>query len=79
MVNSPQSSRNTGALGKSLFPNIGVGSDIKKPSFFAENTLTASGENNIQIKKKEKAGVSHYLIAGAIVAGLIYFASTKLD
>jgi len=63
---------------RSIFPNVGAGV-IPKQDYSASKTFTQAGENDIQIKKKESANVGHYLIGAALVAGLIYYASTQLD
>lgn len=78
MTNTPQSSRVAGIYNKSIFPQVSS-SQFSTPSYFAEKTFTQSGESNIQIKQKESANLLHYLIGAAIVAGLIYYASKKLD
>ncbi len=78
MTNTPQSSRVAGAMNKSIFGNVGI-QQLAKPTYFAEKTFTQAGENDIQIKQKEKATLVNYIIGAAVVVGLIYFASTKLD
>ena len=78
MTNTPQSSRVAGAMNKSIFGNVGI-QQLAKPTYFAEKTFTQAGENNIQIKQKERATLMNYIIGAAVVVGLIYFASTKLD
>ena len=78
MVNAPQSSRVAGSMTRDMFPNVGAGV-IKAPSYFAEKTITQAGENDIQIKQKEKANGLHYIVGAALIAGLVYYASTKLD
>jgi len=78
MVNAPQSSRIAGSTTRSMFPDVGAGV-IKAPSYFAEKTITQAGENDIQIKQKEKANGLHYIVGAALIAGLVYYASTKLD
>ena len=78
MPNVPQSSRVAGSLTRSLFPNITSGV-IPKSSYSAEKTFTQAGENDIQIKQKEKAKVLHYIIGVTVIVGLIYYASTKLN
>jgi len=78
MVNAPQSSRVAGSTTRSMFPDVGAGV-IKTPSYFAEKTFTQTGENDIQIKQKEKANGLHYIVGAALIAGLVYYASTKLD
>jgi hypothetical protein len=78
MVNSPQSSRVAGSYNKSIFPQVSS-SQLATPSYFAEKTFTQSGENNIQIKQKESANLLHYLIGAAVIVGLVYYASKKLD
>ena len=78
MVNAPQSSRVAGSLTRSLFPNVGSGV-IPKPSYFADKTFTQAGENDIQIKQKEKANLLHYVVGAAIIVGLVIFVSKKLD
>lgn len=77
-MNAPQSSRVAGAMNTSIFPNVGAGV-IPKPSYFAEKTFTQAGEDNIQIKQKESANVLHYLIGAALIVGLVFYASKKLD
>ena len=77
-MNTPQSSRVAGAMNKSIFGNVGI-QQLAKPTYFAEKTFTQAGENDIQIKQKEKATLVNYIIGAAVVVGLIYFASTKLD
>jgi len=78
MTNTPQSSRVAGAMNKSIFGNVGI-QQLAKPTYFAEKTFTQAGENDIQIKQKERATLVNYIIGAAVVVGLIYFASTKLD
>ena len=78
MVNAPQSSRIAGSTTRSMFPDVGAGV-IKAPSYFAEKTITQAGENDIQIKQKEKANGLHYIVGAVLIAGLVYYASTKLD
>ena len=78
MVNAPQSSRVAGSMTRDMFPDVGAGV-IKAPSYFAEKTITQAGENDIQIKQKEKANGLHYIFGAALIAGLVYYASTKLD
>ena len=78
MVNAPQSSRIAGSTTRSMFPDVGAGV-IKAPSYFTEKTITQAGENDIQIKQKEKANGLHYIVGAALIAGLVYYASTKLD
>ena len=78
MVNAPQSSRVAGSTTRSMFPDVGAGV-IKKPSYWAEKTFTQAGENNIQIKQKESANALHYIVGLAVIVGLVYYASTKLD
>ena len=77
-MNAPQSSRVAGSMTRSMFPDVGAGV-IKAPSYFAEKTITQAGENDIQIKQKERATLMNYIIGAAVVVGLIYYASTKLD
>ena len=77
-MNTPQSSRIAGTMTRSMFPDVGAGV-IKKPSYFAEKTFTQAGENNIQIKQKESANALHYIVGLAVIVGLVYYASTKLD
>ena len=78
MVNAPQSSRIAGSTTRSMFPDVGAGV-IKAPSYFAEKTITQAGENDIQIKQKEKANPLHFIVGAALIVGLVYYASTKLD
>ncbi len=78
MVNSPQSSRVAGSYNRSLFTNAAVAS-IPKDSYYAMKTFTQAGENDIQIKKKERANVLHYFAGAAVVVGLVYYAATQLD
>ena len=78
MTNTPQSSRVAGAMNKSIFGNVGI-QQLAKPTYFAEKTFTQAGENDIQIKQKERATLMNYIIGAAVVVGLIYYASTKLD
>lgn len=77
-MNAPQSSRVAGSYNRDLFTNVAVASTPNN-AYYAEKMFTQAGENNIQIKKKESANVGHYLIGAAIIVGLIYYASTKLD
>jgi len=78
MANSPQSSRLTSNLNKSLFGNITAG-NTPMPSYFAQKTITANGETNIQIKKKENATPVHYIIGAGILIGLVIYAGSRLD
>ena len=78
MVNAPQSSRVAGSMTRDMFPDVGAGV-IKAPSYFAEKTITQAGENDIQIKQKESANALHYIVGLAVIVGLVYYASTKLD
>ena len=77
-MNAPQSSRVAGSYNKSLFTNVAVASTPNN-QFYAEKMFTQAGENDIQIKKKESANVLHYLIGAAVIVGLVYYASKKLD
>ena len=75
MTNNPQSSRRT-AL-QSIYPKIKT---FNTSTTFDENSLsnhyvtatpTSTGEQDVQIKKREKATGGHYiLILGAIAVGL---------
>ncbi len=78
MANSPQSSRLTANLNKSLFGNVAIG-NTPMPDYFAQKTITANGETNIQIKKKEKANPIHYIVGAGIVIGLVIYAGSRLD
>jgi len=78
MVNAPQSSRVAGSMTRDMFPDVGAGV-IKAPSYFAEKTITQAGENDIQIKQKEKANPLHFIAGAAVLIGIAYYASTKLD
>ena len=77
-MNTPQSSRIAGSMTRDMFPDVGAGV-IKPKSYFAEKTFTQAGENDIQIKQKERANGLHYIVGAALIAGLVYYASTKLD
>jgi hypothetical protein len=77
-MNTPQSSRVAGSYNKSLFSNVAVASTPTN-KYYAEKSFTQAGENNIQIKQKESANVVHYLIGAAILVGLVFYASKKLD
>ena len=77
-MNTPQSSRIAGSMTRDMFPDVGAGV-IKAPSYFAEKTITQAGENDIQIKQKERANGLHYIVGAALIVGLVYYASTKLD
>jgi len=78
MTNTPQSSRVAGAMNKSIFGNVGI-QQLAKPTYFAEKTFTQAGENDIQIKQKEKANPLHFIAGAAVLIGIAYYASTKLD
>jgi hypothetical protein len=78
MTNTAQSSRIAGAYNRSLFPEVGA-AKIPKPAYAATTMFTQSGESNPQIQKKEKAGVTHYIIGAAVIVALVIYASHKLD
>ena len=78
MVNVFQSSRVAGNYNKNLFTDIGD-ANIPKPSYVANRTFTQVGESNVQIEKKETAKIWHYIIGAALIAGVVYAASKRLD
>ena len=63
---------------KSIFPSI-LPSKVNPMNFYAESTLTATGDSNIQIKQKEGAKIWHYIIGAAAIVAVIMYASHKLD
>jgi len=78
-MNAPQSSRVAGKINKSLFPNVNSSASMIKPTYYAQKTFTQAGENDIQIKQKEKAKIWHYVIGAGIIVGLVYVADKQLN
>ena len=72
-----QSSPKNQSLNKTLFP--ATNNLMPQNSYFATKTITASGDTNIQIKKKESAKAWHYVLIAAGIAAAVYFAGKRLD
>jgi len=63
-------------LNARIFPGAAV---AKQADFFAQKTITPSGDTNIQIQKKEPAKAWHYILIAAGLAAVVIYAHKRLE
>jgi len=79
MVTGFQSSRRIqNSMKSSLKPVIDIGKYTQN-SFYAVAGKTSQGETNIKIQEKDDLGILELLIAAGAVAGVLIYASKKID